>query len=383
MDAIKEKIIVIYGAGAIGRGFLAPTFARLGYSIYFVDSNLSLVTELKSRKSYKTAFSNGAGYEIVEVPYSNAFLPGEEDEVLARADLVFSCVGPLNVPSFAKKLSTVNSVVSFENDYGTVELLRELSGNKNCYFGVPDVITSNDAPSELKQIDPLCLVSEKGEYAVEEGNFVMPSTIPTYSKGGLMKYWACKFYLHNTPHATAAFLGKMFGCKYLHEAMQLPVIENAVHSVMESTKKAMKIKKLADDDFIDFYAEKEIERFKDPLLFDPVARVGREPLRKLRDCDRLIGSLKFISETNQDPTGAIITIKSALLDVLENYGKEAFDILGEVPTEKALIEKVSKIVPGSEIFDSIINANMFQLLFLVEKQKEHSLALIQKAQVLN
>ena len=362
----KRGKILIYGAGAIGRGFLAPTFSKLGYEIYFVDKNKELITELNLRNTYKTAFSKGSGYEIVSVPYSGAFMPGEEDEVLSLVDFVFTCVGPDNFSSFASKLINVPSVISFENEYESVQKLKELSSNYNCFFGVPDVITSNEAPSELKAIDKLCLVSEKGEYAIEKGNFVFPEEIPTYSKRELQKYWACKFYLHNTPHATAAFLGKMFGCEYLHEAMRVPAIRKAVESVMDSTKKAMKIKKLADDDFIDFYAEKEIERFSDPLLFDPIIRVGREPLRKLRKNDRLVGSLKFISETNQDPTGALLTIKAAIYDVLDNYNQEASELLVQNPTEELILEKISGIACGSQLFNQIISTNLFRKLFFIE-----------------
>jgi len=39
--------ILIYGAGAIGRGFLAPAFYKEGYEIYFVDSNPEIINLLK------------------------------------------------------------------------------------------------------------------------------------------------------------------------------------------------------------------------------------------------------------------------------------------------------------------------------------------------
>ena len=68
--------ILIYGAGAIGRGFLAPVFSNLGYEIFFVDNNKKVVNDLKSRSSYKTAFSKHDSYDVVEVNYSGAFFFG-------------------------------------------------------------------------------------------------------------------------------------------------------------------------------------------------------------------------------------------------------------------------------------------------------------------
>lgn len=364
MDEKKGKIL-IYGAGAIGRGFLAPTFYKLGYEISFVDTDPFVLAELKSRNSYTTAFSNHTHYDLVEVKYANVYALGEEDKDLEKIDFVFSCVGPKNVVSFAKKLSNVPTVISFENDYETTQILKEQSGNSNCYFGIPDVITSNDAPSELKRVDPLCLVSEYGEFAIEKGNFVFPKQISTYSTEDLLKYWNCKFYLHNTPHASAAFLGKLFNVTYVHEAMNVETIQKIVNSVMESTKKAMKQKNMAESNFIDFYAQKEISRFKDKMLYDPVSRVGREPLRKLRKQDRLIESLKFISETGQDTNGICITIKAALFDVLENYNYEAFDLLEEVPTEQNILEKLSGILPSSELAKQIHKQTLVQAMFAI------------------
>ncbi len=63
MKKIKYKVL-IFGAGAIGRGFLAPKFYSKNYSISFVDSNLDLVRKLKKRKKYIAAFTNGKNYKI-------------------------------------------------------------------------------------------------------------------------------------------------------------------------------------------------------------------------------------------------------------------------------------------------------------------------------
>ena len=48
----KKKKILIFGAGAIGRGFLAPKFYLKNYAISFVDSNEELIKKLSKRKKY-------------------------------------------------------------------------------------------------------------------------------------------------------------------------------------------------------------------------------------------------------------------------------------------------------------------------------------------
>ncbi len=364
------KKILIYGAGAIGRGFLAPTFNRLGYEIFFVDKSPEVINELRKRSSYKTAFSKHDSYDLVEVNYSGAFFPGEEVSIIENMDFVFSCVGPKNIQGpLNQSLRNVPAIISFENEIESVGNLKNLTGNENCYFGIPDVITSNDAPNHLKKIDPLCLVTENGEFAIEKGKFQMPSEIPVYEKEDLVKYWNCKFYLHNTPHATAAFLGKLFGVTYLHEAMAIPIIEKVVRQTMEATKEAMKIKGMAKSEFIDIYAQKELGRFKDKFLFDPVARVGREPLRKLRNHDRLIQSAKFIENTNQNANGAYLTIKAAVYDAIMNP-VEKCDISPDEMNEMTILNRISGLNENDKIFQEITQNNIFQMLFksLVPKQ---------------
>ena len=78
----KRKKILIYGAGAIGRGYLAPIFYELGYEIFFVDKDSSIINDLKRRKEYQTAFVKDDIYEMKKVRCSGAFLPGEEDSII-------------------------------------------------------------------------------------------------------------------------------------------------------------------------------------------------------------------------------------------------------------------------------------------------------------
>lgn len=58
----KNKEILIFGADAIGRGFLAPQFYKKNYSISFVDNNKDLIKKLQKRKKYTAAFTNGKKY---------------------------------------------------------------------------------------------------------------------------------------------------------------------------------------------------------------------------------------------------------------------------------------------------------------------------------
>lgn len=46
-----KKKILIFGAGAIGRGFIAPIFFRNNFEIYLADLNIKLVEKLNKKKN--------------------------------------------------------------------------------------------------------------------------------------------------------------------------------------------------------------------------------------------------------------------------------------------------------------------------------------------
>jgi len=347
-NMVDEKLL-IYGAGALGRGFLAPTFSKIGYKIYFVDKDEKLVKELQKRNLYKTAFSTGNGHEICEVKYEKAFLLGEEDNFLSQMDLVFSCVGPRNFNDFAYKLSKVPTIYSFENERESVEKIKELSRNSNCFFGIPDVISSNDSSKELLEKDPLCLITEKGKIVLEKSMHSFPEEIICVSEEELKKHWYCKFYLHNMPHAVVSFSGKLFGKKYVHESMEIPSVKELTFSAMESIKNSLIKSNFVDKEMAEYYSKKELHRFSDKYLNDPISRVARDPIRKLRKNDRLIQSAKIIQENQEDIIPLLKIINIVLYDTLTNY---SLDLISEGIglTMKDILLKISELKEDDSLF---------------------------------
>ena len=62
-----KKKILIFGAGAIGRGFLAPLFFENGYEISFVDNNKILVGKLKKREFYTVTETGIKDYKYKKI----------------------------------------------------------------------------------------------------------------------------------------------------------------------------------------------------------------------------------------------------------------------------------------------------------------------------
>ena len=346
---MKQKIL-IYGAGAIGRGFLAPLLNKFNVELSFVDIDSWIIDEMKKRKSYKSAVTKEDGFEVIDAPIKNAFLLGEEGDI-GGYDVVFSCVGPNNCYDLADKFKHAKTVISCENDSSTSYRLRELSGNPHIYFGIPDVITSNTASDDLKKMDPLMTITERGVLVLEKGNYGFPSQIPQVDQDELKMHWMCKLFIHNTPHAIVAYLGWKKGYTYIHEAMADSDIEEVVVGSINEMTKGVIAAKYATEEFANMYKEKELKRFRNKFLFDPILRVAREPLRKIGKDNRLILGLRISFFNGAMPKNTAMGAKAALeydnpndkeavylqslrkslgdIEVLRRYsGIELFDPLG-------------------------------------------------------
>ena len=106
-----SKSVLIYGAGAIGRGYLAPLLQKYDYKISFVDKDEKLITELKGKKHYKAAITGSKTYEFVDVHVINSFFPNE-DKNIEDYDLVFSCVGPANCYDLSEDFKRAKILIS-------------------------------------------------------------------------------------------------------------------------------------------------------------------------------------------------------------------------------------------------------------------------------
>ena len=62
---------VIFGAGNIGRGFIAELLYKDGYKINFIDVNHSLINEINARKCYYVEHVYGDKSEIIQIDNIN------------------------------------------------------------------------------------------------------------------------------------------------------------------------------------------------------------------------------------------------------------------------------------------------------------------------
>lgn len=313
---MKKTKLILMGAGAIGRGYLPWVLDASSHDFIFVDENPTIINHMKSSGSYSTYRVQGDQYERMQVPIFDAHTPQEFlVENYADAVACFFSVGPRNVSGAAKLMSgSQMPLILCENEPDVVAIAQQAVGHSKVYFSVPDVITSNTAPNHLLALDPLSMVTENGTLYVEKGAQNIHGDIQFISRQELLhKQWIPKLFLHNTPHCIAAYLGALMGSTYVHEAMQNEDVSRIVEGAMLEMLQALKIQWDISHEFLDWYANKEIMRFRCRLLFDPISRVAREPLRKLELHGRLIGAAQICLSMGSLPQNILKGIVGAIL----------------------------------------------------------------------
>jgi len=310
-----KKKIAIFGAGAIGRGFIAPLFDSQKYQIDFIDTNNKLVKELNIAKQYTVGVTSKKKYIFNTVIFNKAYNNTRDKNNgidIKKYDIVFSCVGPDNCFTNAKYYKNAKILISCENDIETVVKLKNLTSNQNIFFGIPDVITSNTAPKKILDKDKLSIISEQGILVVEKNKAKLPKKIKVVNKADLNSHWISKMYIHNAPHAIAAYLGHLKNYKFIHEAMSNKKINKIVKGAIKEITNGIISSNLVNRKFAIFYMKKEIKRFTNKLLYDPISRVARDPLRKLAHDNRLVKAIQVALFNKSLPKNCAIGIKAAL-----------------------------------------------------------------------
>ena len=312
----ERDLILIVGAGAIGRGFMPWVFPEGRYRFGFVDTNDQLIADLRRRGQYTSYMADpGGGLRQRTIPVAGAWQLADFNlSNIATPVTCYVAVGPRRVFDAVSPLKGYRGpIVLLENDDKAVDVAKAAINQDNVFFAIPDVIASNTASPDHLAEDPLALHTENGTLHVDSRAAVVDGKIDYCNTEELGKQWLAKLYLHNTPHCIAAYLGALLHQTYIHEVMANPKAARIVRGAVDEMLKALKLGWDIPHGFLDWYADKEIRRFSNVALHDPIARVAREPFRKLQLDGRLIGAALMCMKAGFTPVNILMGIVAAVL----------------------------------------------------------------------
>lgn len=367
---------VHFGAGNIGRGFVAQFLHESGYEVVFADVSEELIGALQTQPSYRVIEVGEGGRELVVDGYRAINSSTNEAGVIAEiavADIVTTAVGArilrFVAPLLARGIAARTRpepliVIACENAIGGTDILAE---HVREHVDAGATIFANCAIDRIvpEQHGGLDVTIEAfWEWVVDRGPFRSLSS----SKGAppviagvtwvddLTPFIERKLFTVNTAHAAAAYHGIDRGWVSIREALATPELQAEVRAVLAETKELLVAKHGFAPDEQQAYIEKTLTRISNPALPDTCERVGRGPLRKLSRHERFIGPAAELAERGGEAWNLLNAVGAALRFDVEGDAEsvELQALLGSGATAEALAQSIMGIEPRHPLFPHLV-----------------------------
>jgi len=326
---MPDRTCVVFGAGALGLGFLGPELGA-EYRMVYVDipAKAHFLSYLSAAGRY-TCNETGPAGRVLEVTGVAGISTADQEAVqtaLDEAELVFTAVGEPNLSKVAPALAAAAArrsadrplrVLCSENG---LQIARRLTGLIESALGEPagerlvagDTVMGRMCMVVSPPERGLAPVGPEFDWAVAgEPFFGIP--VQRRAMAGLGEPGAAfqlmsdarfaaeedvKMMAHNGLHAFLAFLGELGGKRYFHELRaDGELMAMAQRMLLEEVGAAL-LRKHGDaldrNDYLN-YAPTILRRITCPGLHDSVARGTRGAIRKLEPWERLVGGVRTIA----------------------------------------------------------------------------------------
>jgi len=331
-----------FGAGNIGRGFTAQLFTESNYEVVFIDVMDEMVQLINERRGYPIEIV-GDGEQTVQITNVRA-VHGYDLEAVAReifdASIICTAVGVNVLKHVARPIAMgiklradagvkqPLNIIICENLLHASDVLRgyildslpaEYADYVRGYVGFVESVVSRMVPpltEEQRQINPLMVVVEAyKKLPVDRRGFIgeIPEIVGMQPYDNFGAYVERKLFTHNLGHAVAAYMGYLRGHEFIYQAMDDPEVLRVVKDALAETGQALIKRHGFTPEEHQEHIDDLLHRFSNKALGDTVARVGKDPIRKLGPNDRLIGGAKVAVQSGITPKNVCTGIAAGLL----------------------------------------------------------------------
>ena len=378
----KEKKAVHFGAGKIGRGFIAELLHDSGYEIIFADVVEEIVDSINKDKEYPIfLIDHNYKEKIIDniSAYSNIKDKEKIIDSICEADIIttsvmatnLSKIAPLLAQGLKKRIEQGGEkaiVMACENAIMGTDILKNAMIETN-------ILTSEEvdriAVYPNTAVDRMVFDGEhngkKGievgdafELVIEKNKLLDPNSQPI--KGAeyvddLMMYLQRKIYIINCGHAIAGYFGQALkGYEIVQDALRDPELIPQIREAMLESASALEIKYgFTHESLVEYMETMMIKRFTTPGVTDPISRVCREPIRKISPNDRIMGPAYNCEEYGLDNTYLLKGVACALKYHSDGdiQAEEIHKYIEENGIEQA-IENYTGVEKNSRMFNIII-----------------------------
>jgi mannitol-1-phosphate 5-dehydrogenase len=371
---VPTQTIVVWGAGRIGRGFVADLFDAAGYRIVLVDESEELVERLRQAGCYTVVRAESAEKRTDQVVSGfSALAPAQVDEVataVAGTDLMAVAVYPKDFPAVTRQLMPGLSLRQAQQPEAPLDIIlcaniphpgeefgallqeampSEMREYAAARIGIVDSLVIRmvaDPPAEIQRRDPL-LVWTNGYAGFPVDRHAFKGEIPQVPGLRLVDDMraeeARKLYTYNTFHAALAYHGARRGYEQIVDCMADPAVRVEAEGALRESRIMLQAEYGFAGDDMGRWIEGVLAQTNNPTLRDTVNRYGADPRRKLRRSDRLVGPALLARKHGIATPHLIRALAAALLyrnprDAGATYVQEQIASLGLPDAIRTLCE---------------------------------------------
>ena len=348
--------VLIFGAGNIGRGVVAARVAAVGFRPVLVVSHDTLRLDLARTGVYTVHLVGGAeGDSEVRVSDFAVLSTGDTtaiDQAVTACGFAAVSVGghnlhrvaPLLAPGLARRDGALRILVC-ENmpgaDRALIEHLTEhgvapgarRTGDSHRFRSMRfDLSRRSDTEiggchrfsAVRTSVEPMFRPADQGVDIIGEADLPVfvnrtdwgddPPVIPGLEfVEDVEPYYARKLFTNNAGHAHIAYLGAWAGYSLVHEAAVDPRIALPLRTMLEAAADALSSRfGLPAPDLAAHIDHLLCVRYVSTRFCDTIARLARDPLRKLAPGERLIGLLRLLESCGMPSDSVCPAIAAAL-----------------------------------------------------------------------
>lgn len=309
------KKAVHFGAGKIGRGFIAELLHNSGYEIVFADVSDALVDMIEEKHQYNL-FLIDQDYKKKVIDSVSAYSTIKESEKVIAAildsDIITTSVMATNLSKIAPLIAEALklrlkhkkekvTIMACENAMMGTTILKnamEDSGILTKEELKEAAVFPNTAVDRMvfdgtHEGEPGVEIGKDFELVIERLKLINPESEPI--KGAeyvddLEMYLQRKIFIINGGHAISGYVGYVNGAETVQDVIQnKKLFEPVKQAMLESAVALEKKYGFTHESLLDYIDKMMIRRFTSPGISDPISRVAREPIRKISPDDRIMG----------------------------------------------------------------------------------------------
>ncbi|MBE6119231.1 MAG: mannitol dehydrogenase [Erysipelotrichaceae bacterium] len=377
---------VILGAGRIGRGFVTQLLTLNNVDITYFDASDAMVEQMNQIGHYTIHVLGHSDLDL-EVDHVKAYPTSDIDQLAAcwkESDFIFTACGGKNMPSVGKtigqafkKLVTIggvhlSNIITCENWIDPAKDLEEailscLDEKEARLFkenvGVGESVilcTGTGAPDPSKVINPIDTWVQNFKYLPIDKDAIK-TEIPNWEYiefvdnfGHLLTQ---KLYTNNTSCGSVAYLGHLKGLTYMAEAANDVEIEPIMDEIYNEINQALIQGMGIDAESQYAFSKRAKAKYTDRDIVDKLTRIARDPLRKLRPEDRLIGPSKIALSIGVKPTAIALATAAALFyDEPDDESAMKLQQMRKEHGVEYILQNVCQLKPEEELYQMILSS---------------------------